>query len=182
MSNTFSTKANRLLKSSEFQAVFENNNFVYGDAIGVGSNNITLDIARGLSTTISSAERLKTLYGSLVSSPSDDHEIIEIPIISGDKNSLSSLTTSANPIKYVLASFSGEMNTAGLASLWSGVKAIISRTALLADLPDLLTGYPLLTSNSTGGGFSCTLSYELGGISEIWFGENCSKNFQKNLN
>ena len=27
MSNTFSTKANRLLKSSEFQAVFENNNF-----------------------------------------------------------------------------------------------------------------------------------------------------------
>ena len=26
MSNTFSTKANRLLKSSEFQAVFENNN------------------------------------------------------------------------------------------------------------------------------------------------------------
>ena len=29
MSNTFSTKANRLLKSSEFQAVFENNNFKY---------------------------------------------------------------------------------------------------------------------------------------------------------
>ena len=65
-------------------SVFENNKFVYGDAIGVGSNNVTLDIARGLSTNISSAERLKTLYGSLVSSPSDDHEIIEIPIISGD--------------------------------------------------------------------------------------------------
>ena len=29
MSNTFSTTANRLLKSSEFQAVFENNNFKY---------------------------------------------------------------------------------------------------------------------------------------------------------
>ena len=27
MSNKFSTKANRLLKSSEFQAIFENNNF-----------------------------------------------------------------------------------------------------------------------------------------------------------
>ena len=35
-------------------SVFENNKFVYGDAIGVGSNNVTLDIARGLSTTISS--------------------------------------------------------------------------------------------------------------------------------
>ena len=76
-------------------SVFENNKFVYGDAIGVGSNNVTLDIARGLSTTISSAERLKTLYGSLVSSPSDDHEIIEIPIVSGDKNTFKQITRSS---------------------------------------------------------------------------------------
>ena len=76
-------------------SVFENNRFVYGDAIGVGSNNVTLDIARGLSTTISSAERLKTLYGSLVSSPSDDHEIIEIPIISGNKNTFKQITRSS---------------------------------------------------------------------------------------
>ena len=76
-------------------SVFENNKFVYGDAIGIGSNNVTLDIARGLSTNISSAERLKTLYGSLVSSPSDDHEIIEIPIISGDKNSFKQITRSS---------------------------------------------------------------------------------------
>ena len=76
-------------------SVFENNKFVYGDTIGVGSNNVTLDIARGLSTNISSAERLKTLYGSLVSSPSDDHEIIEIPIISGDKNSFKQITRSS---------------------------------------------------------------------------------------
>ncbi len=76
-------------------SVFENNKFVYGDAIGVGSNNVTLDIARGLSTTISSAERLKTLYGSLVSSPSDDYEIIEIPIISGDKNTFKQITRSS---------------------------------------------------------------------------------------
>jgi len=76
-------------------SVFENNKFVYGDAIGVGSNNVTLDIARGLSTTISSAERLKTLYGSLISSPSDDHEIIEIPIISGDKNTFKQITRSS---------------------------------------------------------------------------------------
>ena len=76
-------------------AVFENSKFVYGDAIGVGSNNVTLDIARGLSTTISSAERLKTLYGSLVSSPNDDHEIIEIPIISDDRNTFNQITRSS---------------------------------------------------------------------------------------
>ena len=31
-------------------------------------------------------ERLKTLYGSLLSSPSDEHEIIEIPYVSGENN------------------------------------------------------------------------------------------------
>ena len=75
-------------------SIFENNKFVFGDSIGVGSNNVTLDIARGVSTTISSAERLKTLYGSLITSPSDDHEIIEIPIISGDKNTFKQITRS----------------------------------------------------------------------------------------
>lgn len=75
-------------------AIFENNKFIFGDSIGVGSNNVTLDIARGVSTSISSAERLKTLYGSLLSSPSDEHEIIEIPVMSGEKNSFNQITIS----------------------------------------------------------------------------------------
>ena len=52
----------------------------------VGSNNITNDIARGVSTTLDSAERLKTLYSSLISAPSDEYEIIEVPIISGEND------------------------------------------------------------------------------------------------
>lgn len=80
--------------SSTSVAIFENNKFLFGDTIGVGSNNVTLDIARGVSTTISSAERLKTLYGSLISSPSDDHEIIEIPEMTGEKNNFKQITRS----------------------------------------------------------------------------------------
>jgi len=67
-------------------SIFENNTFIYGDSFLVGSNNITNDLARGVSTTLESAERLKTLYSSLISSPSDEFEIIEIPIISGESN------------------------------------------------------------------------------------------------
>jgi Actin-like ATPase involved in cell division len=85
----------RFRSSYLLYSVFENNKFAFGDAIGVGSNNVTSYIARGLSTTISSAERLKTLYGSLVSSPSDDHEIIEIPVASGDKNTFKQITRSS---------------------------------------------------------------------------------------
>ena len=66
-------------------SVFENNKLIFCDSISVGSKNITNDIARGISTTKESAERLKTLYGSVLSSPSDDYEIIEVPLVSSDE-------------------------------------------------------------------------------------------------
>tara|TARA_Y100000590_G_scaffold383322_1_gene453853 strand:+ start:1554 stop:2774 length:1221 start_codon:yes stop_codon:yes gene_type:complete len=80
--------------STTSTAIFENNNFIFGDSFLVGSNNITNDIARGVSTTIASAERLKTLYGSVISSPSDEHEIIEIPLISGESNQFNQINRS----------------------------------------------------------------------------------------
>jgi len=63
-------------------AMFENRNLIFCDSINVGSRNITNDIARGISTTKESAERLKTLYGSVLTTPSDEYEIIEVPLIS----------------------------------------------------------------------------------------------------
>ena len=63
-------------------SMFENRKLIFCDTINVGSRNITNDIARGISTTKESAERLKTLYGSVLSSPSDEYEIIEVPLIS----------------------------------------------------------------------------------------------------
>jgi len=74
--------------------IFKNKNFIFGDAFLVGSNNVTNDIARGVSTTLTSAERLKTLYGSVISSPSDENEIIEIPIISGENNQFNQINRS----------------------------------------------------------------------------------------
>ena len=67
-------------------AVLENKKLIFCDAISIGSKNITNDIARGISTTKDSAERLKTLYGSVLSSPSDEFEIIEVPVISSEEN------------------------------------------------------------------------------------------------
>jgi len=66
--------------SSTSVALFENEKLIFMDAINVGGKNITNDIARGVSTNIESAERLKTLYGSVISSPSDEYELIEIPM------------------------------------------------------------------------------------------------------
>ena len=75
-------------------SVFENKKLIFCDAINVGSKNITNDIARGISTTKESAERLKTLYGSVLSAPSDEHEIIEVPLASSDQSQFKQINRS----------------------------------------------------------------------------------------
>ena len=45
-------------------AVFFDGNVIYTDAVPVGGAHVTNDIARGLSTPLAHAERMKTLYGS----------------------------------------------------------------------------------------------------------------------
>ncbi|MGD9649256.1 MAG: cell division protein FtsA, partial [Dongiaceae bacterium] len=59
-------------------AVFFDGNVVYTDTIPIGGGHVTHDIARGLSTPLSHAERLKTLYGSAVVAASDTHEMIDV--------------------------------------------------------------------------------------------------------
>ena len=49
-----------------------------------GGNHITTDLARGLSTSLAHAERMKTLYGSALSSPHDGHEMMAVPHIGED--------------------------------------------------------------------------------------------------
>ena len=80
--------------SSTSIAIFENSKLAFCDSISIGSKNITNDIARGISTTKESAERLKTLYGSVITSPSDEFEIIEVPIISSEHNQFKQINRS----------------------------------------------------------------------------------------
>jgi len=62
-------------------AVFFDGAVVHTDCIPVGGSHVTSDIARGLSTSLNHAERLKTLYGSCMASASDEREIIDVPRI-----------------------------------------------------------------------------------------------------
>ena len=62
-------------------SVFFEGAMVYCDSVAVGAHHITNDIARGLSTPIVDAERMKTLYGSALTSPADEREMIDVPQI-----------------------------------------------------------------------------------------------------
>lgn len=60
-------------------AVFSNGSLVHVDSLAVGGAHVTADIARGLSTSIAGAERIKTLHGSAIASANEDREMIEAP-------------------------------------------------------------------------------------------------------
>ncbi len=60
-------------------ASFLEGSLIHLDHVGVGSSLITSDIARGLSTPLAQAERLKTLYGSTIVSSMDERETISVP-------------------------------------------------------------------------------------------------------
>ncbi len=59
-------------------AVFAEGQLVYSDAIAVGGHHLTLDIARQLSVGIADAERLKTMYGSVLPGQADERDLIPI--------------------------------------------------------------------------------------------------------
>jgi cell division protein FtsA len=61
--------------------VFFDGNLIFADYVPVGGCHVTNDIARGLSTSIAHAERMKTLFGSAVSSSTDEREMIAVPQI-----------------------------------------------------------------------------------------------------
>ncbi|HTT78848.1 MAG TPA: cell division protein FtsA [Stellaceae bacterium] len=59
--------------------VFFGGNLIYADAVPVGGMHVTNDIARGLSTPLAHAERLKALFGSALSATLDERETIAVP-------------------------------------------------------------------------------------------------------
>ena len=60
-------------------AVFSDGALVHVDSLPVGGQHVTSDIARGLSTTMAGAERIKTVHGSAIASANEDREMIEAP-------------------------------------------------------------------------------------------------------
>ncbi len=66
--------------------VFFDGNLVYADGVAVGGSHVTNDIARGLSTPLAHAERMKTLYGSAIASASDEREMITVPLVGEEED------------------------------------------------------------------------------------------------
>ncbi len=64
--------------------VFSGGRLAHVDAVAVGGIHVTRDIARGLNVSMADAERLKTLYGACIASPSDDRKSIAVHRLGDD--------------------------------------------------------------------------------------------------
>ncbi len=65
-------------------SIFADGKFVHADSIPVGGNHVTMDMARGLSTSVENAERFKVMHGSALPSVADDRDIVNVPPVGGD--------------------------------------------------------------------------------------------------
>ena len=55
------------------------------EGFALGGQHVTTDIARGLNARVADAERIKTLYGSVLTGGSDERDMITVPPISDDE-------------------------------------------------------------------------------------------------
>jgi cell division protein FtsA len=62
-------------------ALFRNGNLAASGSVAVGAMHVTADIAQGLSTTLAHAERLKTMFGSVLPFAHEDREMLAVPLL-----------------------------------------------------------------------------------------------------
>ncbi|MEL6947030.1 MAG: cell division protein FtsA [Pseudomonadota bacterium] len=68
-------------------SIFLNNALVFTDAIAIGGHHVTMDLARGLSTPIHDAERLKVLHGSAQILRDNDADTVNVNRVGEDGGS-----------------------------------------------------------------------------------------------
>lgn len=82
-------------------AVFEAGHLVHADAIAVGGHHVTMDVARGLATRVSAAERLKTLHGSCVPSADDERDLIHVPQVDDEERDVAAHLPKSHLVRIV---------------------------------------------------------------------------------
>jgi len=82
-------------------AVFVGGRFVHLEGFALGGQHVTMDLARGLNARIVDAERIKTLYGSVLSGGSDERDMITVPPISEDERDQAQFVSRATLVQII---------------------------------------------------------------------------------
>lgn len=111
--------------------IFFDGHMIFSDGIPVGGLHISNDIARGLTTTFTHAERMKTLHGSSILSPMDDREVIDVPQVGEEAPEYANHLPKSHLIRIIQPRLEEifEMTRARLAK--SGLSEMAGRRAVL---------------------------------------------------
>jgi len=82
-------------------AVFAGGRFIHADGFALGGRHITMDLARGLNARIADAERIKTLYGSVLTGGSDERDMIAVPPVDNDEREAPQFVSRANLVRII---------------------------------------------------------------------------------
>ena len=82
-------------------AAFAHGRFVHLDGFALGGLHVTMDVARGLNARVSDAERMKTLYGSVIAGGSDERDMITVPPINDDEREQTQFVSRATLVQII---------------------------------------------------------------------------------
>jgi cell division protein FtsA len=82
-------------------AVFSAGDCIHVDGIALGGSHVTMDLARGLSTSPVEAERLKTLQGSVISGTTDELELVAIPPLHGGEHETANAVSRSSIVRMI---------------------------------------------------------------------------------
>src|SRR5271154_2954883 len=83
-------------------AIFSGGRFVHASGFSVGGQHVTMDLARGLSACIADAERIKTLYGTVLTGGSDARELMSVPSAGDNERDVPQIVSRATIANIVL--------------------------------------------------------------------------------
>jgi cell division protein FtsA len=125
-------------------SVFNEGHLVYADAIAIGGHHLTLDIARQLSVGVADAERLKTLYGSVLPGQADERDVIPVSPVGAAHDEApgqvqrSTLTRIIRPrIEEVLTAVRDRMQATGMIDVCGRRFVMTGGASELIGLPEL---------------------------------------------
>jgi cell division protein FtsA len=131
-------------------SVIVDGHFIHTDAIALGGNGITTDIARTLSAPLDHAERLKTLHGSAFATLSDEREIITYPAVAGLAQPSLNQITKAQLAFIIRPRIEEILDLMRRRLAASGLAAEVTQHLVLTGGASQLTGLPELAANMFG--------------------------------
>lgn len=123
-------------------SVFAEGKLIHTDAIGLGGHHVTTDLARGLSTRIEDAERLKVVHGSALTNSADERDVIAVPPIGEDERDLPTQVPRALVTRIIRARIEETLELIRDRITKSGFSPVVGKRVVLTGGASQLTGIP----------------------------------------